>query len=179
MESWNLVATTAAGKYIQALKFMAPFGIVKTTSYNNVVMMHVHDTTKLMTLLAKEWQTQGGRLLLLKRVVPVSHTFTFGDRALFVRRAQEVTLDWVPRLTGHTFHVRIHRRGFKDQLSSVEEEQILTATIIDATGKAGNCAVVNIDDPDALIVIETIGSNAGMSLWFRKDLQRYPFLHSD
>ena len=179
MENWNLVATTAEGKYTQALKFLAPFGIVKPTAYNNVVMMDVRDTLELMTLLAEEWQTQGGRLLLFKRVVPVTHTFNFGDRALFVRRAQEVTLDWVPQLTGHTFRVRMHRRGFKDQLSSVEEEQILTATILDATGKAGKRAAVSVDDPDALIAMETIGSNAGMSLWFREDLQHYPFLHID
>jgi tRNA(Ser,Leu) C12 N-acetylase TAN1 len=179
MESWNLVATTAAGKYIQALRFLALFGIVKPTAYNDVVMMHIRNTSELMTMLAKEWQTQGGRLLLLKRVVPVTHTFNFGDRALFVQRARKVILNWVPRLTGHTFHVHIHRRGFKDQLSSIEEEQILTAAIIDATGKAGKRAGVSIDDPDALIAIETIGSNAGMSLWFRKDLQRYPFLHID
>lgn len=177
MENWNLVATTAEGKYTQALKFLARFGIVKTTSYSNVVMMHVRDTLELMTLLAKEWQTQGGRLLLLKRVVPVTHTFTFSDRAMFVRLAQEVISDWVPRLTGGTFHMRMHRRGFKDQLSSVEEEQILNAAIIDATGKAGNSAVVSFDDPDAVIVVETIGSKAGMSLWFREDLQHYPFLH--
>lgn len=179
MEKWNLVATTAEGKYTQALKFLAPFGIVKPTSYKNVVMMHVRDTSELMTLLAKEWQTRGGRLLFFKRVVPVTHTFNFGDRALLVRRAQQATLDWVPRLAGHTFRVRMHRRGFKDQLCSAEEEQILTAAIIDATGKAGNRAVVSVDDPDALIAVETIGSHAGMSLWFREDLQHYPFLHID
>ncbi len=179
MERWNLVATTAEGKFTQALKFLAPFGIVKTTSYYNVVMMHVHDTPELMTRLAKEWQTQDGRLLLLKRVVPVTHTFNFSDRAMFVRRAQEVTMDWTPRLTGHTFHVRMHRRGFKDQLSSVEEEQILNTAIIDATGKAGNRAAVSFDDPDAVIAVETIGNKAGMSLWFREDLRRYPFLHID
>lgn len=179
MENWNLVATTAEGKYTQALKFLAPFGIVKTTSYYNVVMMHVRDTPELMTLLAKEWQTQDGRLLLLKRVVPVTYTFNFSDREMFVRRAQEVTLDWVPRLIGRTFHMRMHRRGFKDQLSSAEEEQILNAAIVNATGKAGNHAVVSFDDPDAVIAVETIGNKAGMSLWFREDLQRYPFLHVD
>ncbi len=179
MERWNLVATTAEGKYTQALKFLAPFGIVKTTSYHNVVMMLVHDILELMTLLAKEWQTQDGRLLLLQRVVPVTHTFNYSDRAWFVRRAQEVILDWIHRLTGLTFHVLIHRRGFKDMLSSVEEEQILNAAIIEATEKTGQRAIVSQDDPDAFIAVETIGNNAGMSLWLREDLQRYPFLHVD
>lgn len=177
MESWNLVATTAEGKYTQALKFLASFGIVKPTAYYNVVMMYIRDTSQLMTQLAKEWQTQDGRLLLFRRIVPVTHTFNFSDRAMFVRKAQELTIDWMPRLAGCTFHVRMHRRGFKDQLSSVEEEQILNSAIIDATGKAGKRAAVSLDDPDAVIAVETIGSKAGMSLWFREDLQRYPFLN--
>ena len=179
MERWNLVATAAEGKYTQALKFLAHFGIVKTTSYHNVVMMHVRDILELMTLLAKEWQTQDGRLLLLKRVVPVTHTFNYSDRAWLVRRAREVTSDWILRLTGCTFHVCIHRRGFKDRLSSVEEEQLLNAAIVEATEKSGKRAIVSQDDPDAFIAVETIGNNAGMSLWFREDLQRYPFLRVD
>jgi tRNA(Ser,Leu) C12 N-acetylase TAN1 len=36
---------------------------------------------------------------------------------------------------------------------------------------------VSFDNPDAIIAVETIGNQAGMSLWFREDLQRYPFLH--
>ena len=58
--------------------------------------------------------------------------------------------------------MRTLHRGFKDQFSSEEQEQILTAAIIDATGKAGNRAIASADDPDALIAMETIGSNAGM-----------------
>lgn len=179
MGNWNLVATTAEGKYTQALKFLAPFGIVKPTSYSNVVMMHVRDTPAFLTRLAHEWQAQGGQLSLLQRVVPIAHTFNFSDRAMLIQRAKNVMLDWVPRLTGHSFHMRMHRRGFKDRLNSVEEEQMLSAAIIDDTGKAGARAIVSVDDPDAVIAVETIGNNAGISLWLREDLQRYPFLHND
>jgi hypothetical protein len=31
-------------------------------------------------------------------------------------------------------------------------------------------------DPDAILQIETIDGPAGISLWRREDLQRYPFL---
>jgi tRNA(Ser,Leu) C12 N-acetylase TAN1 len=47
----------------------------------------------------------------------------------------------------------------------------MNAAILDGSGKAGNRAAVSFDDPDAVITVETIGSNAGMSLWFREDLQ--------
>lgn len=179
MSNWNLIATTAEGKYTQALGFLARYGTVKTTSYYNVVMMLVHDVQALMETLASEWENRGGRLLLLQRVVPMTHTFNFRDRRDFGAKASEVALGWAPRLAGKTFHVRMHRRGFKDQLSSVEEEQFLDAAIVEATERTGNPGIVSFDDPDAVVAVETIGNHAGMSLWFREDLQRYPFLHID
>lgn len=177
MGNWNLIVTTAEGKYTQALGFLARFGVVKPTSYYNVVMMHVHDIPELMGVLAREWESQGGRLLLLQRVVPMSHTFNFRDQQAFGLRAAEVVSGWTDQLAGKTFHVRMHRRGFKDQLHSEEEERLLNAAVVDATERAGNPAVVSFDDPDAVVAVETIGNQAGMSLWLREDLQHYPFLH--
>jgi len=43
-------------------------------------------------------------------------------------------------------------------------------------------AVINIHDrglKDALIVLETVGSWAGLSFWTREDLRRYPFIRTD
>lgn len=177
MGNWNLIVTTAEGKYTQALGFLARFGIVKPTSYYNVVMMEVRDVPELMEFLAREWESRGGRLLLLHRVVPMSHTFNFRDHQAFGMRATEIVTGWTDRLAGKTFHVRMHRRGFKDQLHSEEEERLLNAAIVDATERSGNPAVVSFEDPDAIIAVETIGNQAGMSLWLREDLQRYPFLH--
>jgi tRNA(Ser,Leu) C12 N-acetylase TAN1 len=142
-----------------------------------VVLMQVHDVPALMGLLSSEWETQGGRLLLLQRVVPITHTFNFSDQETFGQRTSAVVLNWVPQLTGKTFHVRMHRRGFREQLRSVEEEQLLNAVLVEATTRAGLAAGISFDDPDAIIAVETVGSHAGMSLWFREDLQRYPFLH--
>lgn len=177
MGNWNLMATTAEGKYTQALGFLARFGIVKPTSYYNVVMMEVREVPELMEFLAREWESQGGRLLLLQRVVPMSHTFNFRDHQAFGMRAAEIVSGWTDRLAGKTFHVRMHRRGFKDQLHSEKEERFLNTAIVEATERSGNPAVVSFDDPDVVIAVETIGNQAGMSLWLREDLQRYPFLH--
>jgi hypothetical protein len=35
---------------------------------------------------------------------------------------------------------------------------------------------IGFDDPDFIIHIETIDRRAGMALWSRDDMQRYPFL---
>jgi tRNA(Ser,Leu) C12 N-acetylase TAN1 len=177
MSNWNLIVTTAEGKYTQALGFLARFGVVKPTSYYNVVMMQVHDVEELMDFLAQEWERQGGRLLLLQRVVPMSNTFHFRDHQAFWARAVEIVSGWTDHLAGKTFHVRMHRRGFKDQLHSEQEERFLNTAIVDATTQSGNPAVVSFENPDRMVAVETIGNQAGMSLWHREDLQRYPFLH--
>jgi tRNA(Ser,Leu) C12 N-acetylase TAN1 len=176
MSDWNVLATTAEGKYNQALAFLVQFGTVKPTAYYNVVMLRVQDVPGLLAFLAMEWEAQGGQLKLLQRVAPMDFTFNFSDREMFARRAAGIARDWAPRLTGKTFHVRMHRRGFKEQMSSEQEEQLLNAVIVEATTQNGRPAVVAYDDPDAVAAVETIGSHAGISLWFREDLQRYPFL---
>ena len=177
MSNWNMIATTAEGRYNQALAFLVQFGTVKPTAYYNVVMLLVPDVPRLMAVLAEEWESQGGRLSLLQRVVPMTHTFNFSDREGFARRSFEVALGWADRLSGKSFHTRMHRRGFKEQLSSVEEERFLNAVIVEATTRTGKSAGVAYDDPDAIIAVETVGSHAGMSLWFREDLRHYPFLN--
>jgi tRNA(Ser,Leu) C12 N-acetylase TAN1 len=177
MSNWNLIVTTAEGKFTQALGFLARFGVVKPTSYYNVVMMQVHDVPELMEFLAREWESRGGRLLLLQRVVPMSHTFNFRDHQVFGIRATEILSGWTDQLAGKTFHVRMHRRGFKDQLRSEDEERFLNTAIVDATTQSGNPATVSFEDPDIVVAVETIGNQAGLSLWHREDLQRYPFLH--
>ncbi len=35
------------------------------------------------------------------------------------------------------------------------------------------------EDPDALVAIETVGQRAGVSVWTREELRRYPFIRVD
>jgi hypothetical protein len=43
----------------------------------------------------------------------------------------------------------------------------------------GNPGRITFADPDAILALETVDCRAGLSLWSREDLQRYPFLHLD
>jgi tRNA(Ser,Leu) C12 N-acetylase TAN1 len=38
---------------------------------------------------------------------------------------------------------------------------------------------VKFDDPDAIVMIETVGERAGVSVFTREDKQRCPFLRFD
>ena len=70
----------------------------------------------------------------------------------------------------------MHRRGFKGRISSQQEERLLDDAILDSLSAAGTPARITFDDPDAVIDVETVGNQAGASLWTREELNRYPFL---
>jgi tRNA(Ser,Leu) C12 N-acetylase TAN1 len=179
MRDWNVVATAAEGKFKQAIRFLLMFGPTEKTAFYNVFMMRADNVADLLNTLVAESEAEGGRLLYLHRVIPVTATFTFNDRPTFQQKAAEIARTWAPQLTGKSFHVRMHRRGFKDRLHSVEEEHFLNHTLIEAAAGRGETGRITFEDPDAVIALETIGTDAGLSLWFRDDLKRYPFLHID
>ena len=64
-------------------------------------------------------------------------------------------------------------------LSSHQEEQLLSETLLDALKVAGTPGRISFDDPDEVIQIETIDTRAGVSLWSREDRRRCPFLGVD
>jgi tRNA(Ser,Leu) C12 N-acetylase TAN1 len=82
-------------------------------------------------------------------------------------------------LLGKSFHVRLHRRGFKGALSTPKEERFLDDALLAVLASAGAPGRIGFDDPDAVLQIEMIDRRAGVSLWERDDLRRYPFLSVD
>ena len=48
-----------------------------------------------------------------------------------------------------------------------------------ALAAAGTPGQISLYDADAVVLIETVGPRAGLALWTRADLARYPFLGAD
>jgi hypothetical protein len=70
----------------------------------------------------------------------------------------------------------MHRRGLKEVLSSQHEERLLDEALLASLERAGASGAVRFEDADAVIDVETIGHRAGLAIWTREDLERYPFL---
>ena len=85
------------------------------------------------------------------------------------------------RIAGGSFHVRLHRRRGDSpvKLSAQIEERYLNDTILRRLRELGQLGCLDFQDPDYVIDIETVGERAGMSLWSRDDLKRFPFLRVD
>lgn len=176
---WNAVVTVKDEGYAKARKLLQRFGEVGTTGYFNLLMLRVADARRLLEGLREEGEREEGILAPLAGVVPVLQTFSFNSPQEFEEKARVAVCAFLPALQGKSFHLRMHRRGFKGKLSSIVEEQFLDRYLLEALELAGSRGRITFDDPDFIIALETIGGRGGMSLWSREELRRYPLLHLD
>ena len=179
MHDWNVVITVHEGFYNQARKLLERFGPVARTEYFNLLVMRTADHRQLLEELREEAGREPGSVSSLARVMPVVQTFTFQTPAEFDEKARLAVCAWLPTLAGKRFHLRMHRRGFKGKLSSMDEEKFLDTYLLEALETAGAPGRIAFDGPDAIIALETIGPRAGLSLWSREELALYPLLHLD
>lgn len=180
MSHWNVVVNVRGrGDFSAAKRLLRSVGDVERSEFYNVLLMEVPEPREVLEALAERERRQPGRLALLSRVTPVTRTFSFQSAPEFDTRAREALTDLVPSLAGKSFHVRLHRRGFRGRLSSVEEEQALDAFLLEQLRLAGTPGSISFEHPDAVVVIETVGPRAGVALETREDLERHPFLSPD
>jgi tRNA(Ser,Leu) C12 N-acetylase TAN1 len=130
MQDWNVVATARDGCYRRARELLSSVcEHAERTHYKNVLIGRINDPVALLEALHGDFEAQK----LLGRVVPLRSTFVFQcaedlDEALLAAAAE-----LAPELSGKSFHVRFHRRGFRGRVRSIDEEQRMDAAIVRAT----------------------------------------------
>jgi tRNA(Ser,Leu) C12 N-acetylase TAN1 len=179
LPDWNVIATAYDHEFRAALTLLAPFGEIRGTSYRNVLVMKVADVIEFLEALQRALALDASLANVVSRVVPVTHVFHFSSPEEFESKARDAVSEWVPELRGKKFHVRMHRRGFKGRLSSQHEEQFLDHFILECSKLDGAASVVDFDDPDVVIAVETLGQRAGLSRWTRLQLREYELLRLD
>ena len=113
--------------------------------------------------------------------MPAQATFGFKTTAEFRENVRSVAREWADRIAGRKFHVRLHRRrgDAPVRLSTQNEERYIDDCILDHLRELGQPGRLDFQDSDYVIDIETVDERAGMSLWSRNDLKRFPFLRID
>ena len=179
MSEWNVVVSVYDRGYKHARQVLEEFGSVSRTDFYNVLTVQAADVPDMLEKLKERMATDEKACMSLARVVPVSASFTFQNPDEFEIKAKETVLPWVAELAGKGFHVRMHRRGFKGRLSSQDEERFLDGFLLEQLQQAGTPGHITFEDPDVIVVIETISQRAGLALCTREDLKKYPFLKVD
>ncbi len=173
---WNVIVTLAEATAPQARRILRRWGRLHRTGYFHVLVMAVSDPDQLLHEFGAAVAETPGLLNFIAHVFVAQRTFDFATVEEFERKARDLAIAWVPLLAGKRFHVRLHRRGLKGVLLTPNEERFLDDALLDALSAAGTPGHIGFDDPDFIIHIETIDRRAGMALWRREEMQRYPFL---
>jgi len=180
MKDWNVVVTVndSCG-YRHARRRLREFGTVEGTEFHNVLVMQVPDAGALLAALAEVMRDDMSLFNDISRLIPAHVSFDFKTREEFETKALTAILGWADRMAGGTFYIRFHRRGLAEQLRSLSEEKLLDTALLNRLAEIGRPGRIDFADPDYVIDIETVGNRAGLSIWAREDLQRYPFLRVD
>lgn len=179
MRDWNVVVTVHEQHYRRCREVLGEFASVSKTPFYNVLVMRVEAPEPLFDWLNAIAHQFPQDVAGIARVVPATTVFDFQTPEEFEAALTHAAEPWIRRLAAATFHVRMHRRGFKGRLSSQHEEQLLDHHIVEATERQGAAARVSFDDPDWIIAVETVGPRAGFSAWSREQRARYPLLGLD
>jgi tRNA(Ser,Leu) C12 N-acetylase TAN1 len=179
MRDWNVVVTVQEHGYKQARELLHDFGPVDKTGFFNVLVMRVDDAMQFVDELHGCLESLPAVRASLARVMPVTEKFSFQSAEEFETLVRQAVEAWLAQLAGKSFHVRMHRRGFKGRLSSQHEEQFLDYHVIDCLRARGQDARIDFADPDFIVALETVGQDGGLSLWDRAQRQRYPLLKLD
>lgn len=180
MKDWNIVVTAHNEGFDRTCEILGEMGPLRRTDYMNLMVMKIHDVEQFVNRLTEMFSEDPDILKYdIARIVPLQYTFAFQSSDEFESRAKEIVLGWLEKLGGKSFHIRMHRRGFKGRIHAQNEESMLGDLLLDALKEAGTPGSVSFKDPDAIIDIETVSNRAGISIWMREDLERYAFLHLD
>ena len=122
---WNVVVTLPEPTFREARKFLRRWGEAHRTGYFHVITLTVDDVESFPAEIAKAIEEKPGTLNILSHIIPAQRTFTFASAEEFEAKARDIAILWAPMLAGKSFHVRLHRRGFKGTLSTAKGKPAL------------------------------------------------------
>jgi len=172
---WNVLATALRGREKFLLNSLSPYGEFKGSGFRDVVLGRVGDMRSFLESLETLRKESPAQLRNLSQIVPLENNFQF-DTPDFVAKAKEAISPLVERLENTKFHVRVKRRGHKGEISSQSVEKELADFVFDLLEKTGKRAEVSFADPDAVVIVETIGNWAGVGLIIKELKERSPLV---
>lgn len=179
MRDWNVVISIYQYGFKRAVRALQELGRVDRSPYHNVLVMAADDPFALLAAIEQKTERDPALYDAISRVAPALRCFEFHSAEEFRQAATSIVMEWLPRLHGKSFHVRLHRRGLKHDLRSPEIERFLDEALLAALAQAGAPGCVSFSDPDMVIAIDTIDERAGVALWSRDDIAQHRLLRPD
>ena len=173
--AWNVLATAKNLEQRHLARRLKRFGDFRWAPYLGLLIGRVQDHQAFFDQLLRCEENRPGFLFPLARLVPLDRTFIFSTDTLVPMLKSEV-LGYADQIGSGSFHVRVERRGHKDEIHSRQIEQALADALIESLSKRGHTPHVEYHDPDAIIAIEIVGNECGVGLITKSLRERYPFV---
>lgn len=177
MTAWNVLATAQPHQLQRLFDILRAHGEFQHAPFRGVIVGLVADPGALFEALLAREARKGGTLAAIGHIVPIDRTFGFEPEALEAL-LREAVAPYAAAIAAGGFHVRMERRGLKGLLHSQPIEQALAEHLLALLEGAGQAARIDFSDPDAVVVVETLGNLCGVGLVTRALTARYPFVHA-
>jgi adenylyl- and sulfurtransferase ThiI len=175
MKEWNVLVATYRGQEKKSLRFLTRHGEFNSSGFKDLLRGHVADVNLFLDNLESMRRENPDPMNSLSQIVPLERTFSF-KLPDFMDKLKEAVLPDIEKVEGKKFYVRVKRRGHKGEMSSQEIEKEISGFVIDKIEKAGKEVHVSFNDPDVIIVVETIANWAGVVSITRAMKEKYPFV---
>jgi tRNA(Ser,Leu) C12 N-acetylase TAN1 len=179
VKDWNVVISLYQGGFRRAVRALQRLGQVDRSPYHNVVVMRVDDQIALLEAIEQKTEEVPALYDAIARVAPAQRTFEFGSADELMAKSSAILHEWSSRIAGQSFHARVHRRGKHADFRAHDIEKFLDDTALAASQAAGAMSKIAFDDPDVVIVFDTVDDRAGGAIWTRAELAQHRLLKPD
>lgn len=173
---WNVLVTAFIRKERVLLPLLREFGEFQGSGFRDVIIGAVENRDGFFEAVERLRREHPGRVRHLSRLAPMDRTFRFDVADLREKLKEALTPCANALVKGSTFFIRVRRRGHKGELSSLEIEQEMSGFSIDLAEKAGRQVHVRFEEPDTILIVETIGNRAGVGIITRAMRERCAFI---
>lgn len=174
MPPWNVLATSPEGRRDALLVALRRLGRFRPGGYRNVVVGAVDDPAAFPALVETALTTDPLLPTALARLVPIARTLRF-DPADPVAQLGPALEPLLMAAAASSFFVRVERRGLKGRLHSPTVERALGEQTWRALAGHGATPRVDFRDPDVVVLVETLGDEAGIAILPRALRRAHPF----
>jgi tRNA(Ser,Leu) C12 N-acetylase TAN1 len=175
---WNVLVTAQPGPQHTRplLGGLRQYGEFRGTEFRDVCIGWVDEVGGFLESVRVAAEAHSGWIRHLSRVIPVERTFRFVPETLVALLTDAVTPLVERIVSGSSLYVRVERRGLMGQVSSAEVERAVADYVFELASRRGKTLHASFDDPDYILVAETVGERCGLG-WLTREMRRhYPFV---
>jgi tRNA(Ser,Leu) C12 N-acetylase TAN1 len=175
MAAWNVLATSPEGRRDALLLALRRLGKFRRGGYRNVLVGQVAERAEFLRAVRDALASDALLPGALAKLVPIEATVRIEPESA-VDTVAAAAEPFLAPLAAGSFFVRLERRGLKGRIHTPTFERELADRVWKTLEARGHAPRVDFRDPDAILVVETIGDEAGIAVLTRALRSDFPFV---